>query len=64
MKYDLDRTGMKKIDKNGKNCMHWNVAPDALPGSVNLVRVLDRWLGTSTICCIALGKIGCFGMPA
>ena len=26
MKYDLDMKGMKKIDKNGKNCMHWNVA--------------------------------------
>ena len=24
--------------------MHWNVAPDALPGSARLVRVLDRWL--------------------
>ena len=24
--------------------MHWNVAPDALPGSKRLVRVLDRWL--------------------
>ena len=23
--------------------MHWNVAPDALPGSARLVRVLDRW---------------------
>ena len=23
--------------------MHWNVAPDALPVSVRLVRVLDRW---------------------
>ena len=23
--------------------MHWNVAPDALPGSVRFVRVLDRW---------------------
>ena len=45
MKDDLDRTG-KKIDfkKNGKNCMHWNVPPDALPGSATLVRVLDRWL--------------------
>ena len=24
--------------------MHWNVPPDALPGSAMLVRVLDRWL--------------------
>ena len=24
--------------------MHWNVAPDALPGSATFVRVLDRWL--------------------
>ena len=24
--------------------MHWNVAPDALPGSARLVHVLDRWL--------------------
>ena len=24
--------------------MHWNVSPDALPGSVRLIRVLDRWL--------------------
>ena len=24
--------------------MHWNVPPDALPGSAMFVRVLDRWL--------------------
>ena len=24
--------------------MHWNVAPDALPGSAMFVRILDRWL--------------------
>ena len=24
--------------------MHWNVPPDALPGSATYVRVLDRWL--------------------
>ena len=24
--------------------MHWNVPPDALPGSTTFVRVLDRWL--------------------
>ena len=29
----VDRTGMKNIDEDGKNFMHWNVAPDALPGS-------------------------------
>ena len=23
--------------------MHWNVAPDALPGSATFVRILDRW---------------------
>ena len=40
MKYDLDRRGMK----NGKNCMHWNGAPDALPGSVCLVCVFDHWV--------------------
>ena len=38
VKYDLDRTGMKR------NFMHWNVTPDALPGSKRLVHVLDRWL--------------------
>ena len=27
--------------------MHWNVAPDALPGSVTLERVLDYWLNDS-----------------
>ena len=32
----LDRTGMK-TDKNGKNCMYWNVALDAIPGSARLV---------------------------
>ena len=35
---------VRKIDKNGKNCMHWNVASDALPGSVTFTRVLDCWL--------------------
>ena len=24
--------------------MHWNVTPDALPGSVSIVRILDCWL--------------------
>ena len=32
VKDGLDRTGIKKKDKNGKNIMHWNVALDALPG--------------------------------
>ena len=40
MKYGLDITSKKIV----KNCMHWNVPPDALPGSATLVRVLDRWL--------------------
>ena len=44
MKDGLDRTGMKKLIKTAKNCMHWNMAPDALSGSARLVRVLDRWL--------------------
>ena len=35
MKYDLDRTGIKS-NKNSINCMHWNVAPDALPVSARL----------------------------
>ena len=30
VKYDLDRTGIKKLIKTAENCMHWNVA---LPGS-------------------------------
>ena len=28
--------------------MHWNVAPDALPGSAMLVHVLDHWLNDGT----------------
>ena len=45
MKDGLDRTGIfEKIDINSKNCMHRNVALDALPGSATLVRVLDHWL--------------------
>ena len=31
--------------------MHWNVPPDALPGSATLVRVLDRWLNDCTKSC-------------
>ena len=33
----------EKSIKTAKNCMYWNVALDALPGSARLVRVLDRW---------------------
>ena len=29
--------------------MHWNVAPDALPGSATFVHVLDRWLNDCLI---------------
>ena len=29
--------------------MHWNVASDALPGSVRLVRVLDCWCNDCTL---------------
>ena len=43
MKNGLDRTS-KKNRLNGKNCMHWNVPPHALPGSATLVGVLDGWL--------------------
>ena len=32
------------MEENSKNCMHWNVLPDALLGSAMLVYVLDRWL--------------------
>ena len=28
--------------------MHWNVVPDALPGSATYVRILDRWLNDCT----------------
>ena len=44
MKCDLDRTDMKKWIKMTKIACIGNVAPDALPGSATLVRVLDRWL--------------------
>ena len=33
VKDGLDRTGMKKT---AKNCMHWNVTPDTLPGSATI----------------------------
>ena len=36
VKDDLDRTDMKKEIKTAKNCLHWNVAPDALPGSATI----------------------------
>ena len=40
---------VRKIDnKNGKNCMHRDMPPDAFPGSATLVRVLDRWLNDWT----------------
>ena len=29
--------------------MHWNVAPDAFPGSVMFVHVMDRWLNDCII---------------
>ena len=41
MKDGIDKTGKKN---NGKYCMHWNVSPDALPGSATYVRVLYRLL--------------------
>ena len=44
MKYDLDRTGMKKRDKNGKNFMHWNVAPDAVD-----LQQMNRWLNNCNV---------------
>ena len=44
VKYDLDRTG-KKIDKSGKKYMHWNVPPDALPGSATI-----GLLGVTAVC--------------
>ena len=33
----------EKIDKNGKNCMHWDVAPDALPGPATLACAVNGW---------------------
>ena len=38
VKDGLDRTGKKNI-KNSKNCMHWNVPLDALPGSATFAHV-------------------------
>ena len=49
MKDGLDRTGKKNRLKNGKNFIHWNVPPDALPGSATFVCVLDRWLNDCTM---------------
>ena len=51
--YDLDKTGRKKIDKNGKkHCLHWNVASDVLPGSAKFVRVMDRWAAEVGFTCL------------
>ena len=36
------------------NCMHWNVAPNALPGSARLVHVLDRWLNNCSPSCMPI----------
>ena len=36
VKDGLDRTGIKKLIKTAKNCMHWNVALDALSGSATI----------------------------
>ena len=47
MKDGLDRTGKKNRLKNGKNCMHWNVPPDALPGS-KLAQQLGTLPGNQT----------------
>ena len=49
MKDGLDWTD-KKIDKNCKNFMHQNVAPEALPGSATIgwqstITGLERWTG-------------------
>ena len=34
--------------------MHWNVAPDELPGSATLVYVLDRLLNDSIHMCVCV----------
>ena len=38
--------------------MHWNVPPDALPGSATFVRVLNRWLNdccdSKHKCCVSV----------
>ena len=63
MKYDLDRTDMIKI--NGKNCMHWNVAPEALPGSVSIVRIWTAGLTTVSLATIfkVLSIVNCYVYP-
>ena len=48
VKDGLDRTGIK-IDKNGKNFMHWKVSLDALPRYARLVRVWTAGLKTEYI---------------
>ena len=46
--------------------MHWNVAPDALPGSARLVRVLDRWRNDcdalDTLNSLCLEALNCFNI--
>ena len=44
--------GYEKIDKNGKNCMHWNLTSDPLPVSATLVCVLDCWPNDWCVSCI------------
>ena len=36
MKDGLDRTGRENRLKKGKICVHWNVVPDAFPGSATI----------------------------
>ena len=44
--------------------MHWNVAPDALPGSARLIRILDHWLNDCMIIQISTMNIElCWGSP-
>ena len=45
VKDGLDRLGIK----NRLKLTHWNVAPDALPGSARLARVLDAGLMTGKL---------------
>ena len=47
VKYDLDRTDMKKQIKTAKNCMHQNVSPDALPGFTT--QYVLRTAGVTTV---------------
>ena len=43
--------------------MHWNLAPDALPGSARLVRVLDCWRNDYIVCRCDEVYIGCQTPP-